>query len=90
MSFDDKFAGIYFDEIKGYIKPSHERQPCEFCRKSTNWAILRFGVTDTPAGYDYTYCCSEACLDAFKAELVEEITGGSKRISLTFKGADKY
>lgn len=82
MGFDEKFAGHYYDEIKGYIKPSHEKRPCAFCRRPTNWAILRFGVLGTPAGYDYTYCCSEACLDAFKAQLVEEITSGPKKISL--------
>lgn len=79
MSFEDKFAGAYFDEIKGYIKPSHEKNPCAFCHKPTNWAILRFGVIGTPAGYDYTYCCSEDCLEVFKSELVEEITCGIPR-----------
>lgn len=79
MSFEDKHALFYYDEIKGYIKPSHNKSNCEFCGKPTHWAILRFGVSNTPAGYDYTPCCSEECLNAFKSELVEEITGGKKR-----------
>ena len=79
MSFDDKYASYYYDEIKGYIKPSHVEGTCEFCDKKTHWAILRFNIIDTPAGYDYTYCCSEECLNAFRADLVEEITSGKQR-----------
>ena len=79
MGFDDKYASYYYDEIKGYIKPSVSQNKCEFCGKMTHWAILRFNIPYTPAGYDYTYCCSEDCLAAFKAELVEEITSGKIR-----------
>jgi hypothetical protein len=74
VSFDDKYASFYYDEIGGYIKPSHKKGYCKYCSKETNWAILRFNPPiDTPAGYDYVYCCSEECLRGFKAELVEEI-----------------
>jgi hypothetical protein len=88
MTFKDVYASQYFDEIKGYIKPTNENKECFFCGEYTCWVVMQFGefplkfqhkskdYSTKYTRYKITPVCSPACLDAFKAQMVMDIIEG--------------
>lgn len=67
-------ADYYNPEISGYIWPDSSVLPCFYCGSLTVWTVV-VPKDESIAGRLKTRCCSEKCLESYKAEKVLAITG---------------
>ena len=73
ITLADTAAKYYNPEIKGYIWPDSCGQPCFYCGSITAWTVV-VPKAESIAGRLKTRCCSEKCLESYKAEKVIDLT----------------